>query len=165
MKQLFSALILLLGFQVVNAQNPRLNPLNYSGKMPVTSFEVITTPRYISYNDHALLSTEMSMPMMEPLQVEFDFKNKIIKNITEDVTEITNIAVKEYTNGKHTTIVIHMDVVDSTGKLEFVWPPLENPYLLVIEPSEEKAAIVKYNFKHGSSSTTSEDALLKFLNN
>lgn len=148
MKQLLSVLILLFGLHSANAQNPQLNPLNYSGKMSVTSLEAITTPRYISYNDHALLSTEMSIPTMNLMQVVFDFKNKTIKIMDEELTKISNISVKEYINKGLTTIVIHMDVIDSTDKLEFVWPPLENPYLLVIvQKEEEGATLLKINLQ------------------
>lgn len=31
------------------------NPLNYSGRMYVEAIEIIATPRYVSYEDHAIL--------------------------------------------------------------------------------------------------------------
>lgn len=34
------------------------NPLNYSGRMYVEAIEIIATPRYVSYEDHAILSQQ-----------------------------------------------------------------------------------------------------------
>ena len=41
----------------VNAAAQSTNPLNYSGRMYVEAIEIIATPRYVSYEDHAILSS------------------------------------------------------------------------------------------------------------
>ena len=61
-----------------SAQNPKLNPLNYGGKMYVSAMEVLTTPRYVSYEDHAILSSEMTVPVMEVTVVNFDFEKRVV---------------------------------------------------------------------------------------
>ena len=57
MKRSFAILCVAMTLlMTASAKNPKLNPLNYSGKMYVSAMEVLTTPRYISYEDHAILS-------------------------------------------------------------------------------------------------------------
>ena len=64
MKRCFTILCAAIAMiMTASAQNPKLNPLNYSGKMYVSAMEVLTTPRYVSYEDHAILSSEMSVPV------------------------------------------------------------------------------------------------------
>ena len=79
------------------AQNPKLNPLNYSGRMYISSIDALTAPRYISYEDHAILSTEISVPAVEVMKVDFDFKNNII-TLSDKHNRIKNVRVKEYIN-------------------------------------------------------------------
>ena len=40
------------------------NPLNYSGRMYVEAIEIIATPRYVSYEDHAILSQQKCFNQM-----------------------------------------------------------------------------------------------------
>ena len=50
------------------------NPLNYSGRMYVEAIEIIQTPRYVSYEDHAILSQQMRIPSVEITKCEMDFE-------------------------------------------------------------------------------------------
>ena len=52
-----------------------MNPLNYSGKMYISSIDALSTPRYISYEDHAIISRNLSIPVVETTKVIFDFEN------------------------------------------------------------------------------------------
>lgn len=74
MKQLISTLSAILITTVALAQST--NPLNYSGKMYVTTIDVLSSPRYVSFEDHAILSTEMTLPVTEVTKILFDFEKK-----------------------------------------------------------------------------------------
>ena len=79
------------------SQTPKLNPLNYSGRMYISSIDAITTPRYVSYEDHAILSTVLSLPMVEVSKVEFDFRNNVIL-LQDESTGITNVRIELHKN-------------------------------------------------------------------
>lgn len=145
------------------SQNPKLNPLNYSGKMYISSMEVLSTPRYVSYEDHAILSTDMSAPILEVTKIELDFKNNII-TMQNEPSEIKNVSVKEYIDEYSTTVVIFMDLADSSDKMELVWPEEKSPYLLQITPQEDGAAICKMNLSQKPVVASEEDALIQLLN-
>lgn len=145
------------------SQNPKLNPLNYSGKMYISSMEVLSTPRYVSYEDHAILSTDMSVPILEVTKIELDFKNNII-TMQNEPCEIKNVSVKEYIDEYSTTVVIFMDLADSSDKMELVWPEEKSPYLLQITPQEDGAAICKMNLSQKPVVASEEDALIQLLN-
>ena len=145
------------------SQTPKLNPLNYSGRMYISSVDAISTPRYVSYEDHAILSTELSVPVVEVSKVEFDFKNNVIL-IQDKSTAITNVRIKEHTDEYSRIIVIYMDLVDSTDKMELVWPDDESPYLLQITPDDDKVAICKMRLSQKPVASSGEDALMQLLN-
>lgn len=145
------------------SQTPKLNPLNYSGRMYISSIDAITTPRYVSYEDHAILSTVLSLPMVEVSKVEFDFRNNVIL-LQDESTGITNVRIKEYTKDYSKVVVIYMDLVDSTDKMELVWPDGKTAYLLQITPGEDKVDICKMNLSHKPVVASGEDALMQLLN-
>lgn len=145
------------------SQTPKLNPLNYSGRMYISSVDAISTPRYVSYEDHAILSTELSVPVVEVSKVEFDFKNNVIL-IQDKSTAITNVRIKEHTDEYSRIIVIYMDLVDSTDKMELVWPDDDSPYLLQITPDDDKVAICKMKLSQKPVASSGEDALMQLLN-
>lgn len=145
------------------SQTPKLNPLNYSGRMYISSVDAITTPRYISYEDHAILSTELSVPMIEVSKVEFDFKNNIII-LQDKPTAITNVRIKEYANNYSRIVVIYMDLVDSTDKMELVWPDGKSPYLLQISHGDDKVDICKMKLSQKPVAASGEEALMQLLN-
>ena len=145
------------------SQTPKLNPLNYSGRMYISSVDAISTPRYVSYEDHAILSTELSVPVVEVSKVEFDFKNNVIL-IQDKSTAITNVRIKEHTDEYSRIIVIYMDLGDSTDKMELVWPDDDSPYLLQITPDYDKGAICKMKLSQKPVASSGEDALMQLLN-
>ena len=147
----------------VSAQNPKLNPLNYSGKLYVSAVEVLTTPRYVSYEDHAILSSEMTVPVVEVTLVQFDFENN---SVTIDGKEVKffKAYVKEYVSEYSYTLVIYIEPLDGGDYMELVWPEKGDPYLLQITPSEGKVDICKMKLSHKPVATSGEDALIQLLN-
>lgn len=59
MKKIVATIILILACFVIAAAQST-NPLNYSGRMYVEAIEIIATPRYVSYEDHAILSQQIT---------------------------------------------------------------------------------------------------------
>ena len=146
-----------------SAQNPQLNPLNYSGKMYISAVEMLTTPRYISYEDHAILSSEMTVPVVQVTVAQFDFEKKVIF-IDGKETKIGNAYVKEYSSDYHSTFVIYMEPAGDADRMELVWPENDNPYLLQITPSDSEVAICKMKLSHKPVAASGEDALMQILN-
>ena len=78
MKKVLTLIALLLSFTAAFAQST--NPLNYSGKMFISSFEVIKTPRYVSYADHAIMNSELTIPVTEVSTLLANFENGTLKS-------------------------------------------------------------------------------------
>lgn len=163
MKKCFSIFCSIVIVLAAEAQNPKLNPLNYSGKMYVSAVEVLTTPRYVSYEDHAILSSEMTVPVVEVTLVQFDFENN---SVTIDGKEVkfSKAYVKEYVSEYSYTLVIYIDPLDGGDNMELVWPEKGDPYLLQITPSEGKVNICKMKLSRRPVAISGEDALMQLLN-
>lgn len=73
MKKSIITIILALA-TVVIAVAQSTNPLNYSGRMYVEAIEIIATPRYVSYEDQAILSQQMRIPSVEITKIDMDFE-------------------------------------------------------------------------------------------
>ena len=146
-----------------SAQNPKLNSLNYSGKMYISAVEMLTTPRYGSYEEHAILSSEMTVPVMEVTAAQFDFEKKIVI-IDGKEAKIGKTYVKEYTSDYYSTFVIYMEPAEKGDCMELVWPEKGNPYLLQITPGEKEVAICKMKLSHKPVAVSGEDALMQMLN-
>lgn len=144
------------------AQDPKVNPLNYSGKMYVSSMEIISTPRYVSYGDHAILSTELSVPTVEESPVVMDFVNNMITIPTGKI-QVKNVEAKTYYEGLVETVVISMRNVENNSLVELVWPELGSPYLMMSGQGEDgEVSIVKFNLAK-THTMPSEEALLEML--
>ena len=144
------------------AQDPKVNPLNYSGKMYVSSMEIISTPRYVSYGDHAILSTELSVPTVEESPVVMDFVNNMITIPTGKI-QVKNVEAKTYYEGLEETVVISMRNVENNSLVELVWPELGSPYLMMSGQGEDgEVSIVKFNLAK-THTMPSEEALLEML--
>ena len=163
MKKCFSIFCSIVIVLAAEAQNPKLNPLNYSGKMYVSAVEVLTTPRYVSYEDHAILSSEMTVLVVEVTLVQFDFENN---SVTIDGKEVkfSKAYVKEYVSEYSYTLVIYIDPLDGGDNMELVWPEKGDPYLLQITPSEGKVNICKMKLSRRPVAISGEDALMQLLN-
>ena len=146
-----------------SAQNPQLNPLNYSGKMYISAVEMLTTPRYISYEDHAILSSEMTVPVVEVTIAQFDFEKNIVAIDGKEV-KIGKAYVKEYASDYDSTFVIYIEPSGMGDSMELVWPENGDPYLLQITPNEHGVAICKMKLSRKPVATSGEEALLQLLN-
>ena len=162
MKQFISTVAALLFAATALAQST--NPLNYSGKMFITSIDLLSTPRYISYEDHAIISTDMRMPTVEVTKVIFDFeKNKITMNDKECDIKVTSS--KKYTLADGSwVVVIYIDFLDEPDKYELVWQEYGNPYLQEFTKTDEGIMIVRMNLSSKPSVTSPEEALLELFN-
>ena len=104
------------------------NPLNYSGRMYVEAIEIYTTPRYVSYEDHAIVSQQMRIPSVRISKCEMDFKNGTV--IVDQTTMKVKVnATKKYNTNYGWVVVIYMDLVDEGNKAELVWPEYGKPYM------------------------------------
>ena len=68
MKRTF--LIVMLALVGILGYAQSTNPLNYSGRMYVEAIEIYATPRYISYEDHAIVSQQMRIPSVQITKCE-----------------------------------------------------------------------------------------------
>ena len=162
MKRFFINLLMMVVAQTsLLAQNPKVNPLNYSGKMYLSSIEIISTPRYVSYGDHAILSTNYSVPIIEAFPVIMDFENNII-TLKDAEIEVENVEVKTYYEGLVETVVISMRANELL--IELVWPELGSPYLMMIAQGEDgDVDIAKYNLAKTHTQPSREAALEMLL--
>lgn len=58
-------LIVMLALSGILGYAQSTNPQNYSGRMYVEAIEIIATPRYVSFEDHAILPQQMRIPSVE----------------------------------------------------------------------------------------------------
>ena len=164
MKKCFAIICVAIAMvMTASAQNPKLNPLNYSGKMYVSAVEVLTTPRYVSYEEHAILSSQMIVPVMEVTVAQFDFEKKVVV-IDGKETRIGKTYVKEYSSDYFSTFVVYMEPEGEGDRMELVWPEKGNPYLLQITPGDTEVAICKAQLSHKPVAASGEDALMQMLN-
>lgn len=164
MKRFFINLMMMVFVPIsLLAQDPKLNPLNYSGKMYVSSMEIISTPRYVSYGDHAILSTELSVPAVEETPVVMDFVNNMITFPPTSTIQVKNVEAKTYYEGLVETVVISMRDVENNNLVELVWPELGSPYLMMSGQGEDGGvSVVKFNLAK-THTMPSEEALLEML--
>ena len=103
------------------------NPLNYSGRMNVEAIEIIQTPRYVSYEDHAILSQQMRIPSVQITKCEMDFEKGTVTVDNKEMRIKVN-ATKKYDTDRGWVVVIYTDLVDEGDKAELVWPEFGKPY-------------------------------------
>ena len=140
MKRTFLIMMLALACTLGYAQST--NPLNYSGRMYVEACEIIQTPRYVSYEDHAILSRIMRMPSLEVTKCEMDFEkgsiviDKTAMNIKVNVT-------KKYNTEFGWVVVLYMDWTNEGRNAELVWPEYNKPYFQQIIQTDEDVKIIR----------------------
>ena len=138
------------------------NPLNYSGKMYVESIDILSTPRYVSYEDHSILSKDMSIPSMEIQKCILDFENKTV-TVGETVMKIKVNNTNKYIEHEHWVVVIYMDLVDEGDKAELVWPEFGKPYFQQISKTESGMKIARMILSQKPVVADPNDALMKLL--
>lgn len=106
---------------VASAQST--NPLNYSGKMYIEAIEIYSTPRYVSYEDHAILSRKMRIPSTKIAKCELDFSKGVITTTTDkvQVDKVKVIGTKKYSTDFGWVVVVYMNMVNEGDKAELVW--------------------------------------------
>ena len=118
------------------------NPLNYSGRMYVEAIEIIATPRYVSYDDHAILSQQMRIPSTEVTKFDMDFEKGIVSMKDSDI-KVKVIDCKKYDTDHGWVVVVYVDLVNEDDKAELVWPEFGKPYFQQITKTDEGVDIAR----------------------
>jgi hypothetical protein len=160
MRKAILTILLAAGCLCAAAQST--NPLNYGGKMYVESIDVISTPRYVSYEDHAILSKDMSIPSMEIQKCILDFENNTV-SVGETAMKIKVNATKKYTEHEHWVVVIYMDLVNEGDKAELVWPEFGKPYFQQISKADSGMKIARMILSKKPVVADPNDALMQLL--
>lgn len=134
------------------------NPLNYSGTMYVASFIVLEAPRYVSYEEHAILTEKMVVPMVEITKVKMDFeKCKFTLDGKENDIKVTEC--KKYTVDYHWEVVVYFEYVGG-DRMELVWPEFGSPYLQQITKTDDGVNIARLLLSNKPVVSSPEDALM-----
>ena len=160
MKHIILTAVLAIACTLGHAQST--NPLNYGGKMYVESIDVISTPRYVSYEDHAILSKDMSIPSMEIQKCILDFENNTV-TVGETVMKIKVNATKKYSEHEHWVVVIYMDLVNEGDKAELVWPEFGKPYFQQISKADSGIKIARMILSRKPVVADPGDAMMQLL--
>ena len=135
-------LVLMLALTTIIAAGQSTNPLNYSGRMYLEAIEVLQTPRYISYEDHAILSQQMRIPSVKITKCELDFE-KCTVTVDDKEMRVKVNAIKKYDTNSGWVVVIYTDMIDEGDKAELVWPESGKPYCQQITKSENGVNIAR----------------------
>lgn len=161
MKHIALIAIIALATSVIAAAQST-NPLNYSGKMYIEAMEIYSTPRYVSYEDHAILSEEQFLPMMQVAKCVLDFENGLITAMDKPMAVKVN-STKKYSTDKGWVVVIYMDLPDEGDKAELVWPEFGSPYLQQITKGPGEVGICRMILSEDPVIGTPEDALQSLI--
>ena len=135
-------LIFVLTLATITAAAQSTNPLNYSGRMYVEAIEIIQTPRYVSYEDHAILSQQMRIPSTKIMKCEMDFEKGTVTVDNKEMRIKVN-ATKKYDTDRGWVVVIYTDMVDEDDKAELVWPEFGKPYFQQITKTDNGVNIAR----------------------
>lgn len=137
------------------------NPLNYSGRMYIEAIDIFQTPRYVSYEDHAILSRQMRMPTTEVAKFEMDFEKGTII-IDTQVMKVKVNATKKYATNEGWVVVLYMDD-DEKDKYELIWPEYGKPYYQQIVKTDKGISLVRMILSSKPYAATEEEALRELL--
>ena len=138
------------------------NPLNYSGLMYVEAIEIYSTPRYVSYEDHAILSKKMRIPSAKISKCNLDFEKGIV-TVDEKTMKVKVNSIKKYGDSYNWVVVIYMDLVDDGNKAELVWPEYGKPYFQQITPKNNGVDIARMVLSQKPYVASEEEALMNIL--
>lgn len=159
-KKLITIILALMSCISATAQST--NPLNYSGLMYVEAIEIYTTPRYVSYEDHAIVSQQMRIPSVRISKCEMDFKNGTV--IVDQTTMKVKVnATKKYNTNYGWVVVIYMDLVNEGNKAELVWPEYGKPYMQQITPNDDGVKIARMILSKNPYVADEREALMNLL--
>ena len=135
-------LIFVLALATIIAAAQSTNPLNYSGRMYVEAIEIIATPRYVSYEDHAILSQQMRIPSVEITKIDMDFEKGIV--IAKEIEmKIKVNGCKKYDTDRGWVVVVYVDLVNEGDKAELVWPEFGKPFFQQITKTDDGVKIAR----------------------
>lgn len=135
-------LIVMLALAGILGYAQSTNPLNYSGRMYVEAIEIIATPRYVSYEDHAILSQQMRIPSVEITKIDMDFEKGIV--IAKEIEmKIKVNGCKKYDTDRGWVVVVYVDLVNEGDKAELVWPEFGKPYFQQITKADNGVNIAR----------------------
>lgn len=137
-----SILIVMLAFAGILGYAQSTNPLNYSGRMYVEAIEIYVTPRYISYEDHAIVSQQMRIPSVEITKIDMDFEKGTV-TVKDTEMKIKVNGCKRYEADNGWTVVIYVDLVNEGDKGELVWPEYGKPYFQQITKTDDGVKIAR----------------------
>ena len=161
MKKIIITIPLVLACFVIAAAQST-NPLNYSGRMYVEAIEIYATPRYISYEDHAILSQQMRIPSVQITKCNMDFENGTV-TVDETKMRVKVNATKQY-DSDHGWIIVHfMDMVDKGDKAELVWPEYGKPYFQQITITDDGVKIARMILSRKPYAANEGEALMNLL--
>ena len=135
-------LIVMLALAGILGYAQSTNPLNYSGRMYVEAIEIIATPRYVSYEDHAILSQQMRIPSVEITKIDMDFEKGIV--IAKEIEmKIKVNGCKKYDTDRGWVVVVYVDLVNEGDKAELVWPEFGKPFFQQITKTADGVKIAR----------------------
>ena len=141
MKKSIITIILALT-SVIIAVAQSTNPLNYSGRMYVEAIEIIATPRYVSYEDHAILSQQMRIPSVEITKCDMDFEKGTV-TVKDSEMKMKVNGCKRYDTDHGWVVVVYVDLVNEGDKAELVWPEFGKPFFQQITKTDDGVKIAR----------------------
>ena len=106
------------------------------------AIEIIATPRYVSYEDHAILSQQMRIPSVEITKIDMDFEKGIV-TAKEIEMKIKVNGCKKYDTDRGWVVVVYVDLVNEGDKAELVWPEFGKPYFQQITKTDDGVKIAR----------------------
>ena len=137
-----SILIVMLAFAGILGYAQSTNPLNYSGRMYVEAMEIYATPRYLSYEDHAIVSQQMRIPSVEITKIDMDFEKGTV-TVKDTEMKIKVNGCKKYDTDRGWIVVVYVDLVNEGDKAELVWPEFGKPYFQQITKADNGVNIAR----------------------
>ena len=139
-------------------------PLNYSGRMFVSFYEVLSTPCYVSYEDHGILSSDLTIPVTEVTTLLSDFENGSIKSgETEYKIKVTNTKKYTLTDGTW-VVVLYLQTLDGSTRFEYIWREYGHAYLDTINKQDDGTfKIIRMNLSRKPQSTSPDEAFIQML--
>ena len=155
-------LIFVLALATIIAAAQSTNLLNYSGRMYVEVIEIIATPRYVSYEDHAILSQQMRIPSVEITKIDMDFEKGIV--IAKEIEmKIKVNGCKKYDTDRGWVVVVYVDLVNEGDKAELVWPEFGKPFFQQITKTEDGVKIARMVLSRKPYVADESEALMNLL--
>lgn len=155
-------LFVMLAFACILGYAQSTNPLNYSGRMYVEAIEIYATPRYISYEDHAIVSRQMRIPSVEITKIDMDLEKGIV-TVKDTEMKIKVTGCKRYDADHGWTVVVYVDLVNEGDKGELVWPEFGKPYFQQITKTDDGVKIARMVLSRNPYVADEGEALINLL--